>query len=234
MANYLYNEDNIDEFVDAAAEYKIILAGDSTVGKTTLFKKITSGQFIEKSILTIGRDKRKFDLEIEVEENGKKVQKKVSIILEDTAGQERYQALTKTYFKGAHAILLLYNINKKKTFDNLEHWLQLIRENANPGGTNEGYLIFLMGTQFDKVAEDSPKKREVEESDAIKFCTQKGLIWKGECSSKDFSEEKYKQIFSEFAEELWKKFKSNIKERLTVSTLQKKKIKKKKKCCGKK
>ena len=58
MANYLYNEDNIDEFVDAAAEYKIILAGDSTVGKTTLFKKITSGQFIEKSIYNFGRYSR--------------------------------------------------------------------------------------------------------------------------------------------------------------------------------
>ena len=47
MANYLYNDDNIDELVDVEAEYKIILVGDSTVGKTTLFKKIvTSGKMI--------------------------------------------------------------------------------------------------------------------------------------------------------------------------------------------
>ena len=90
-----------------------------------------------------------------------------------------------------------------------------------------------MGTKSD-IAEESPEKRQVEESDARVFCTQKGLIWKGECSSKDFTNEKYKQMFSEFAAEIWEKFKSNIKERLTVSTLHKKKIKKKKKCCGKK
>ena len=233
MANYLYNDDNIDELVDVEAEYKIILVGDSTVGKTTLFKKIISGQFAEKNISTIGMDKRKFDLEIKVEENGKEVQKKISIVLEDTAGQERYHALTKTYFQGAHGILLLYNITNKKTFENLNKWLQLINENANTSGKNKEPLIFLMGTKSD-IAEESPEKRQVEESDAKVFCTQKGLIWKGECSSKDLSNEEYKQMFSKFAKEIWEKFKSNIKERLTVSTLHKKKIKKKKKCCGKK
>ena len=178
-------------------------------------------------------DKRKFDLEIKVEENGKEVGKKISIVLEDTAGQERYHALTKTYFQGAHGILLLYNITNKKTFENLNKWLQLINENANTSGKDKEPLIFLMGTKSD-IAEESPEKRQVEESDAKVFCIQKGLIWKGECSSKDFTNEKYKQMFSEFAAEIWEKFKSNIKERLTVSTLHKKKIKKKKKCCGKK
>ena len=169
MANYLYNDDNIDELVDVEAEYKIILVGDSTVGKTTLFKKIISGQFAEKNISTIGMDKRKFDLEIKVEENGKEVQKKISIVLEDTAGQERYHALTKTYFQGAHGILLLYNITNKKTFENLNKWLQLINENANTSGKNKEPLIFLMGTKSD-IAEKSPEKRQVEESDASLFC----------------------------------------------------------------
>ena len=217
-------EDYINEVSDADAEYKIILTGDSTVGKTTLFKKILQNVFLEKSVLTIGIDKKKINLEIKVTEEEKEVLKKISLILEDTAGQERYQALTKTYFKGANGVLLLYNITNKKSFDNLTRWVNLIKENINTNSEVKGYIIFLMGTKSD-IANEFPEKREVEEDDAIEFCNKQGLIWKGECSSKNFSDENYKKIFSEFAKELYEKFKSNKSERVTVSTLQKKKTK---------
>ncbi len=142
----------------------------------------------------------------------------------DTIGQEKFHSLTKIFLKESDIAILVYDITNKKSFDNLTRWVNLIKENINTNSEVKGYLIFLMGTKSD-IANEFPEKREVEEDDAIEFCNKQGLIWKGECSSKNFSDENYKKIFSEFAKELYEKFKSNKSERVTVSTLQKKKTK---------
>ena len=125
--------DYLDKMTDA--EYKIILVGDSTVGKTSLFKKITSGIYMEKNVLTVGRDRKSFDVEITVEEEGKEVKKRINIFLEDTAGQERYRAITKTYFKGSSGVLLLYSICDKRSFINI-YWSIIKRE-------HKIFLLFL-------------------------------------------------------------------------------------------
>ena len=87
----------------SSIEYKLILLGDSTVGKTCLFKKITKGTFSEKNISTIGMDKKTLQIEIDISEDKKPKQKKlITICLLDTAGQEKFQTITKSYIKGAN------------------------------------------------------------------------------------------------------------------------------------
>ena len=96
-------------------EYKFALLGDSSVGKTSIFRKISTGNFSEQNIATIGTDKRTINYTgLEVEMNGQKVNKSFEISLFDTAGQERYRALTKNYINGADGVILVYDITEKK------------------------------------------------------------------------------------------------------------------------
>lgn len=220
--------DILANVTDYDAEYKIILVGDTTVGKTSLFKKITSGVFLDKNVQTIGRDRKTLELEITVKQEEKDVQKKINIYLEDTAGQEKYKAITKTYFKGANGALLLYNICDKKSFAHIKEWLAMVRENIGNYEDNK-YLVFMMGTKLD-IVEDDQSRREVSEEEAIDFCDKNDIIWAEECSSKKFTLEEFKEIFGKFAKELYEKVGYNKIERNTVSTLDKKKSHNKRHC----
>ena len=107
-------------------EYKLILLGDTSVGKTCLFKKITTGVFMDKNVSTVGIDRRTIDLKCEFDENGKKIEKNISISLTDTAGQERFKAITRSYYKGSDAAILIYDITDKKTFNHVKEWIESI------------------------------------------------------------------------------------------------------------
>ena len=121
---------------------------------------------------------------------------------------------------------MLYDITRKETFDNLEEWLKDIIENL---GQKENYLIILLGNKLD-IAEQNSEKREVEESDAKKYCMNNNILWGGECSVKDFDVDRLKSLFKEFIEEMYKKVGDcNVKEK--VATLSKSNAKKKKGFC---
>ena len=100
-------------------EYKFILIGDTSVGKTCLFKKITSGIFLGKNVSTVGIDRKAFSFECEFDDNGNKVSKNVIINLIDTAGQERYQSITNNYYKGSNGVILIYDITDKISIEYL-------------------------------------------------------------------------------------------------------------------
>lgn len=224
MDNYL------NDITDVDAEYKVVLAGDSTIGKTTLFKKITKGVFNDLYVSTIGFDKRSFEYEIKVQENGQESKKNIKMILYDTAGQERFASVTKTYFKKANGVLLLYSIIDKKTFDHLGKWLNDIKEKLGNIEDNR-YLVFLMGTKFDLVKEDE-SMRQVKEEEALDFCEKNNILWYGEYSSKETDQETFQKLFTEFAKKIYEKVGFNKMERETVSTLSSKKTKKQKKHCA--
>jgi small GTP-binding protein len=184
-------------------EYKLILLGDTSVGKTCLFKKITTGVFMDKNVSTVGIDRRTIDLKCEFDENGKKVEKNISISLTDTAGQERFKAITRSYYKGSDAAILIYDITDKKTFNHVKEWIESI-QNSLGNLNNNNYIIFLMGTKIDLV-ESQKKPREVEEEEAKNKCKQFKIEWGGECSNKTFSDEKFKEIFKEYVQIIYKK-----------------------------
>ena len=133
--------DDLNDMDEIDSEYKMVLVGDTDIGKTTLFKKITKNIFNEIHVSTIGVDQKSFEFEITTKENEQEVKKKIKIILYDTAGQERYASITKNYFKRASGILLLYSIINKKSFNNLTKWVSEIRDKLGNNDENK-YLIF--------------------------------------------------------------------------------------------
>ena len=212
------------------AEYKMILVGDSNAGKTSLFRKISKNVFNEKMVSTIGIDKTTLEYEINIKENEKEVKKNIQILLFDTAGQERYLSSTKSYFKRANGVILLYSIIDKSSFDNLTKWLNEVNKVLD--NKKGKYLIFLIGTKYD-IVKDNEDLRQVTVNEASEFCDKNNLLWYGEYSSKDTSQETFNHLFAEFGKKLYEKIGFNRIVGDNVSVLSSKKTKKKKHHCCK-
>ena len=132
--------------------YKIILLGDSTVGKTCFLMRYTDNTFQEIHMSTIGLDYR---LKTMTLNSGKQV--KVQIW--DTAGQDRFRAITKNYYKGAHGIILIYDVTNQLTFENVTNWINQIKEEASDKVT-----IFLVGNKID---DEKNRKVNTEEGEKL-------------------------------------------------------------------
>ena len=182
--------------------YKIVLLGNSGVGKTSIFKKLDTGEFHEKNIATIGIEKKTIDVNVEVEKNGKKEKKSFSISLFDTAGQEKFRAITLSYYKGSNGILLLYDITSKQSFENVSTWVDSIKDSVD--SEESKYAVILIGNKLDLVNEGK-KDREVSEEEAKKACKKFDLIWGGEQSTKDIDFDELKQLFGEYITEVYYK-----------------------------
>ena len=202
--------------------YKMTLLGDSGVGKTSLFKKLFTGKFDPRIISTIGVDKRSLNISINTDEG----EKDVDISLFDTAGQERFRSISISYFRESSGFFVMYDITRNDSFQNIQQWLNDIKNNL---GNTTNYLIILLGNKLDVALEDSTQ-REVEEKDAVEFCQNNDIFWGGECSVKDFSDDKLKEMFKKFVEELYKKVGANVKRSESILVPPDKKKKKKFKC----
>lgn len=137
------NSSNYYDFI-----YKVLLLGDSSVGKTCFLLRYADDAFNENHISTIGLDYR---LKMITLENDKIVKMQIW----DTAGQDRFRAITKNYYKGAHGIILMYDVTNVTTFNNIKNWLTQIKEN-----TTDKVKIVLVGN---KVDEDNLRKVSTEE-----------------------------------------------------------------------
>ena len=174
-------------------DYKFILLGDSAVGKTSFFKKLNTEIFSEKNISTIGIDKRTLYFKnIEIKINGNTQNVDFNVVLFDTAGQERYRAITKTFIQGSEGVIIMYDITCKKSFLGVEAWLDSITQTLSHWKTGR-YVITLIGNKADLV-ENGEKEREVKEEEATKMCSDKEIYWAGECSVKDFSVQELNDI----------------------------------------
>ena len=185
-------------------EYKFALLGDSQVGKTSIFRKISTGNFTEENISTIGTDKRSLnytDLELDI--NGKKEKKSFEISLFDTAGQERFRSITKGYIKGSDGIILIYDITNKESFEHVEIWLNNIKEILSDWKASN-YLIMLLGNKLDLV-NSGVLQRVVETEEGQNKCNNTGIIWGGECSAKDFTDVQFSDLFKDFTIKIFEK-----------------------------
>ena len=186
--------------------YKIILIGDSSVGKTCLFKKMTTGNFQEKNISTIGVDRKSLNITIKITEGNLEINKQFEIQLWDTAGQERFRSITKSYYKESQGLFLLYDITNRESFDGLDKWITGIRDSL--GKEENRYVIILLGNKVDLV-NNNPDLRKIDKSEAEKKCQEFGLLWAGECSAKDFTQEELKDLFCKYTKEIYKKVGNN-------------------------
>merc|ERR1719419_1923451 len=116
--------------------FKIVLVGDSAVGKSNLLWRFTKNEFYEETKSTIGVEFAVKSVEVE----GKTIKAQIW----DTAGQERYRAITSAYYRSAVGAMLVYDISKKDTFDNIERWLTELRQHADAN-----IVIMLVGNKSD-------------------------------------------------------------------------------------
>ena len=102
--------------------FKLLIIGESGVGKTCLLLRFTDDSFTANHLTTIGID---FKIKIINLEN-----KLIKLQIWDTAGQERFRTITKTYYKGAHGIILTYDVTDINSFKNIRNWIKQIEQNA--------------------------------------------------------------------------------------------------------
>jgi len=116
--------------------FKVVLIGDSGVGKSNLLSRFTRNEFNLESKSTIGVEFATRSIQVE----GKTVKAQIW----DTAGQERYRAITSAYYRGAVGALLVYDIAKHVTYENVERWLKELRDHAD-----QSIVIMLVGNKSD-------------------------------------------------------------------------------------
>ena len=104
--------------------FKILLLGDSSVGKTCFLKRYTENTFQDAYLSTIGFD---FKYKLVTLEDGKIVK----VQLWDTAGEERFRTIAKSYYKGAHGIVLIYDVTNRKTYENIRKWMNQIKDDSS-------------------------------------------------------------------------------------------------------
>uniref|UniRef100_A0A3B5B7M5 small monomeric GTPase n=1 Tax=Stegastes partitus TaxID=144197 RepID=A0A3B5B7M5_9TELE len=103
--------------------FKLLLIGDSGVGKTCVLFRFSEDAFNSTFISTIGIDFKIRTIELDG--------KKIKLQIWDTAGQERFRTITTAYYRGAMGIMLVYDITNEKSFDNIKNWIRNIEEHAS-------------------------------------------------------------------------------------------------------
>ena len=131
-------------------KYKLIVIGDENVGKTSIINRFKSNQFTGEYEPTVGLDFQSMSLYID--------DQNVTLLLYDTAGQEKYRSLIPLYTKDAHIIFLIYDISNYNSFTNVEKWYDSL-SNVN----KEEAIFFLVGNKVDLVEERKVKEEEGKE-----------------------------------------------------------------------
>ncbi|OWM79319.1 ras-related protein RABA2a [Punica granatum] len=137
--------------------FKVVLIGDSGVGKSNLLSRFTRNEFCLESKSTIGVEFATRTLQVE----GRTIKAQIW----DTAGQERYRAITSAYYRGALGALLVYDVTKPTTFENVSRWLKELRDHAD-----SNIVIMLIGNKT-----DLKHLRAVATEDAQSYAEKEGL-----------------------------------------------------------
>lgn len=169
--------------MDGSEEYdylfKVVLIGDSGVGKSNLLSRFTRNEFSLETKATIGVEFATRSVTVE--------NKVIKAQIWDTAGQERYRAITSAYYRGAVGAMLVYAINSRDSFNNAERWLNELRDNAD-----RNIMIMLVGNKS-----DLKHLREVPTEEAKDFAKKHNLSFM-ETSALDSSnvEDAFKSVIN--------------------------------------
>ena len=139
--------------------FKIVLIGDSGVGKTNILSRYINNQF---SLTTQAKVGVEFGSKII-----KKGEKLIKLQIWDTAGQERYKSITSAYYKGSKGAFVVYDISRKITFENVDKWIGELKSNGS-----EDVLIMLVGNKT-----DLKEQREIFEEDVKKKAEQYNIAF---------------------------------------------------------
>ncbi|XP_075242964.1 ras-related protein ORAB-1-like isoform X2 [Convolutriloba macropyga] len=137
--------------------FKLLLIGDSGVGKSCLLLRFADDTYTESYISTIGVDFKIRTLELD--------NKVIKLQIWDTAGQERFRTITSSYYRGAHGIIIVYDVTEQDTFNNVKQWLQEIERYAS-----DNVQKLLVGNKCDLTV-----KKVVEFSTAKEYADSIGI-----------------------------------------------------------
>ena len=136
--------------------FKLLLIGDSGVGKSCLLLRFADNSYTDSYISTIGVDFKIRNIELD--------QKKIKLQIWDTAGQERFRTITSSYYRGAHGIIIVYDITDAESFNNVKNWLTEIDKFAS-----DNVNKLLVGNKSDL------SNRQVETATARDFAASLGI-----------------------------------------------------------
>ncbi|KAL2511243.1 Ras-related protein RABA3 [Abeliophyllum distichum] len=139
--------------------FKVVVIGDSAVGKTQLLSRFARNEFCFDSKSTIGVEFQTRTVTIK--------SKVIKAQIWDTAGQERYRAVTSAYYRGALGAMLVYDTTKRQSFDHVARWVEELR-----GHADNSIVIMLIGNKADLV-----DLRAVPTEDAVEFAENQGLFF---------------------------------------------------------
>ena len=139
---------------------KLVIIGDSGVGKSNYLYRFVEGEFCPVHEATVGFDYKSKICFLP------KCQKKIKFQVWDTAGQEKYMSINKNLFQRVQGIILMYDISDQKSFDNLEKWMKVVKQLAS------GIPLLLIGNKIDLVDE-----RKVSKEKGESFAEQENIIF---------------------------------------------------------
>jgi small GTP-binding protein len=170
---------------------KLLILGDSNIGKSCLMVRYFENEFISSYITTIGVDFKKKDIVLD--------KKKITLSVWDTAGNPRFRTITMTYIKGCNLFLLCFDTTDILTFNGLEDWIKTIQSYG--GDINK---IIIVGTKVDDIV-----NRQVKLEDALIFCSKYNINYY-EISGK--SGENVESMFNEAIQLAYAPIKENVKD----------------------
>ena len=199
---------------------KIILLGESTVGKTSIINRFMERDFETHELGTIGIEQIRKKIKIKISE------KTIFCILKiyDSAGQERFKSLSNSYIRQSDGIVIVYDISNKKSFDSIVYWMKNIKDNKS----NDYIPIIIVGNKI-----DLEEKRKVFQNDIDRLFKNNADIFFLESSAKN--NYNINQIFETISEKVIQNRKLNVKKRtdsFRLSFNNKEKEKEKKRCCS--
>ena len=197
--------------IDSDFDYliRLVLLGDSTVGKTNLVLRFTENVFSDNSLPTLGQDFKSKLITL-------KSKKTAKINIWDTAGQERYMSINKSIYQKVDGVMLVYDITNSETFTNTENWIKEIKE------FNHNMPIMLVGNKA-----DLNNERIVEYEEGKKYADDNKLKF---IEVSALNGENVDKAFIEFGNDIFSFLKKKLNSD-SVSLESSKKGKRKKKCC---
>ncbi|XP_037549819.1 ras-related protein Rab-18a [Nematolebias whitei] len=144
---------------DILTTLKILIIGESGVGKSSLLLRFTDDTFDPEQSATIGVDFKVKTLSVDGN--------KAKLAIWDTAGQERFRTLTPSYYRGAQGVILVYDVTRRETFTKLDNWLNELETYC----TRNDLVKMLVGNKIDK------ENHQVDRTEGLKFARKHSMLF---------------------------------------------------------
>ena len=226
MENLKDVDSDDDQYNDNEESVKVVLIGESGVGKTSIIAQFINRNFNQDLMTTNGAT---FSTKSKVYKELKKI---ITFEMWDTAGQEKYRSLSQLFFKDASVALIIYDITSKPSFEEIKnYWLNLVKENSP-----KNIIIYIIGNKYDLLDRETVKEEEARE-----FAKNENIFFwltsaKDAVGIDDLFDDIGKRYlspeFSENPENIERKMRKNEINKIDSNSGNNSNKKKKKKCCG--